>query len=68
MKNGLRKWSVVGVVILVGTSFRVANLISGAEFVQLVSTVVVAFVGGNATEHFCGAFARNRPDNPDEGK
>jgi hypothetical protein len=64
--KGYRKWSIIAGVIVVGVVFRLANLLSGAEFVTLIQTTVVAFVSGNGVEHACTYFApANQPDNPD---
>lgn len=49
--NGFRKWTVMAAVLAVGVIFRIVGFVSGAEFVELLSTTAVAFFGTNAAEH-----------------
>lgn len=50
--SGFRKFIVMVVLIIVGIVFRVADLLNGAEFVNLLSGTVIAFFSANTVEHF----------------
>ena len=49
--NGFRKFTVMLIIITTGIVFRVINYISGAEFVDLVKSSVVAYMAFNGLEH-----------------
>ena len=51
MIRGLRKWSIMMVIIIVGIIFRVVELINGVEFVSLLKGIGVAFMASNAVEY-----------------
>ena len=60
--KGLRKWSIMMIVIIVGIIFRVTALISGLEFVGLIKGVAVAFMASNAIEHVREALVKKKED------
>lgn len=49
--KGLRKWSIMILIICIGVTFRVMSLINGVEFVALIKGVGVAFMASNAVEY-----------------
>jgi hypothetical protein len=49
--RGLRKWSIMVVIILIGIVFRVMGYVNGVEFVSLLKGIGVAFMASNAIEH-----------------
>lgn len=53
--NGLRKWSIMAGLITLGAAFRIVGLLTGAEMVDLLKAVGVAFMASNAIEHSIGA-------------
>lgn len=60
--KGLRKWSIMMVIITVGVIFLVNGLISGIEFVALIKGTAVAFMTSNAVEHVKDAFIKKKED------
>lgn len=73
---GYRKFIVMLILLTIGITFRIENLIDGAQMVDLLKEVAIVFVGGNAAEHAANvakswitvkhkAEAATRPDNPD---
>ena len=59
---GLRKWSIMMVIITIGVIFLTNGLLSGAEFVALIKGVAIAFMGSNAAEHIKYMFAKKKED------
>jgi len=49
--KGLRKWSIMLLIIIVGVIFRIYNLVNGTEFVTLIVNSSIAFFGANIVEH-----------------
>lgn len=48
---GFRKFSVMLLLILIGVVFLVIGLLSGDNFVDLLSSTAIAFFGANVAEH-----------------
>jgi|TARA_R110000851_G_scaffold293070_6_gene447642 hypothetical protein len=48
---GFRKVTVMLLLIGIGVSFRLADLINGAEFVELLKVTGAAFFASNVGEH-----------------
>lgn len=48
---GFRKFLLMLVVAIIGVVFRIKGLINGAEMVDLIKTVAIAFMGANGVEH-----------------
>lgn len=48
--QGLRKWSVMVLIIAISVIFRLIGMINGVEFVALLKGVGVAFMASNAVE------------------
>lgn len=48
--RGIRKWSVMVIIIVIGVGFRICDLLTGVEFVALIKGVAVAFMASNAIE------------------
>lgn len=49
--HGFRKLTVMLLLIVCGVAFRISDLITGAEFVDLLRYTGVAFFAGNSVEH-----------------
>lgn len=49
--RGIRKWSVMIALIIVGIVFRVLGLLNGVEFVALLKDASIAFMASNAIEY-----------------
>jgi hypothetical protein len=49
--SGLRKFTIMFVVLAVASGFRIAELLSGTEFIDLVKVTVVSYMSTNAAEH-----------------
>lgn len=49
--NGFRKFTMMVAILFIGILFRMWNFVTGAEFVELISTTAIAFFGTNAAEH-----------------
>ena len=49
--KGMRKWSIMLLILVVGIIFRITELLTGVEFVALIKGVGVAFMASNAVEH-----------------
>src|SRR5690242_561502 len=52
---GFRKFFLMLFVMIVAVSFRLNDLINGAEMVDLIKHVAIAFMGANGVEHIVGA-------------
>jgi len=48
---GFRKFLLMLLLFIVGITFRLADLVSGAEMVDLFKTTTIAFMGANGVEH-----------------
>ena len=53
--SGFRKFAIMFLLIIVGIIFRIFNLLTGAEFVDLLSATAVAFMSANGIEHMTKA-------------
>lgn len=60
--KGLRKWSIMMIIITVGVIFLTKGLITGVEFVNLIKGVAIAFMSSNAIEHVKDAFSKKKED------
>ena len=49
--RGLRKWSIMILIILISTTLRIIGMLTGLEMVSLIKDVAVAFMASNAIEH-----------------
>jgi hypothetical protein len=49
--TGFRKFSVMLILISIGVSFRLTNLINGSEMVELLKVTGAAFFAANLVEH-----------------
>jgi len=56
--KGLRKWSIMMVIIAIGVVFLVNGMLTGVEFVALIKGVAIAFMSSNAVEHVKDVFAK----------
>lgn len=56
--SGLRKWSIMFLILVIGIFFRIAELLTGAEFVVLIKGVAIAFMSSNALEHVKDMFTK----------
>lgn len=56
--RGLRKWSIMMIIILIGIYFRIEDYINGVEFVSLLKGIGVAFMASNAIEHARSFFSK----------
>lgn len=61
-KNGIRKWSIMLLLVIVGIVFRVTDLLTGVEFVALLKGTAIAFFGSNAVEHIKNAITKKKED------
>jgi hypothetical protein len=48
---GMRKFILMVILYVVGIVFRIQNLLSGAEMVDLFKATTIAFMGANGVEH-----------------
>ena len=60
--KGLRKWSIMFLLVVVGIIFRVTDLLSGVEFVALLKGSAIAFFSSNAVEHIKTAISGKKED------
>lgn len=60
--RGLRKWSIMFILIVVSIVFRMNGLLTGLEFVALLKTSVVAFFASNSIEHVRSIFFKKDED------
>ena len=60
--KGLRKWSIMFLLVVVGIIFRVTELLTGVEFVALLKGTAIAFFSSNAVEHVKAAFTKKKED------
>lgn len=52
---GFRKFLLMLLLYIVGIVFRLNNLVTGAEMVDLFKTTTIAFMGANGVEHLVTA-------------
>ena len=52
---GVRKFSVMILIIVIAVIFRLTDLISGAEMVELLKVTGAAFMASNVGEHIVKA-------------
>ena len=65
--KGLRKWSIMLLLIIIGVVFRLNDLLTGVEFVALLKGTAIAFFSSNAVEHVKSAFkARQKSEDMSE--
>lgn len=57
--KGLRKWSIMMIIIIVGVVFLVNGMLTGVEFVALIKGVAIAFMSSNAIEHVKEVFTKS---------
>ena len=62
---GLRKWSIMILIIAIGTSFRISELLTGVQYVDLIKGVAIAFMSSNAFEHIKDMFG-SKTEKPDK--
>lgn len=53
--NGFRKFTIMMLLIIIGISFRLFDLVSGSEFVDLLKGSAIAFFSFNGVEHLTKA-------------
>lgn len=49
--QGFRKFIIMLLLIVIGIVFRLENLLTGTDFVNLLQGTAVAFMASNAVEH-----------------
>jgi hypothetical protein len=49
--TGFRKFIVMMLLILIGVSFRLTDLVNGSEMVELLKVTGAAFMAANLVEH-----------------
>ena len=57
--KGLRKWSIMFLLVVIAIVFRITDLLSGAEFVTLLKGTAIAFFSSNAIEHVKTVFKKD---------
>jgi ABC-type glucose/galactose transport system permease subunit len=65
----LQKALIMLLLIIIGVTFRVLNLISGSDMVDLLKNTVIAFFAVHATQHIVSTVNsyynnKNAPDDP----
>lgn len=60
--QGLRKWSIMFLLVVVAVIFRITDLLTGLEFVALLKSTAIAFFGSNAVEHAKNVFTKKKED------
>lgn len=60
--KGLRKWSIMFLLVVVGITFRIAGLLTGVEMVALLKGTAIAFFSSNAVEHIKTAITSKKED------
>lgn len=60
--KGLRKWSIMFLLVVIGVVFRVNDLLTGVEFVALLKGTAIAFFSSNAVEHVKTVFEKKKED------
>lgn len=64
--KGLRKWSIMFILIVISIIFRVNGLLTGIEFVALLKGTAIAFFSSNAIEHIKTAVISKKEDMSDD--
>ena len=64
--HGLRKWSIMFLLVVIGVTFRVTDLLSGVEFVALLKGTAIAFFSSNAVEHVKSAIISKKKEDMSE--
>jgi len=49
--TGFRKFLIILIIITIGISFRLCNLINGSEMVELLKVTGASFFAANLVEH-----------------
>ena len=63
--QGYRKWSIMILSLSIGITFLSNGLLSGAEFVDLIKGIGIAFMSANAFEHIKG-MVTNKKENKED--
>lgn len=64
--KGLRKWSIMFLLVVVSIIFRMSGLLTGLEFVALLKGTAIAFFSSNAIEHVKSAFVKKKKEDMSE--
>ena len=64
--KGLRKWSIMFLLVVVAITFRITELLTGVEFVALLKGTAIAFFSSNAVEHIKSAIVAKKEDMSDD--
>ena len=64
--RGLRKWSVMMIILVVGIVFLSMGTLTGVEFVALIKGVAIAFMSSNAVEHIKEVFTKPKKEDMSE--
>lgn len=60
--QGYRKWSIMLITLITGIVLLKHNLITGAEFVDLVKATGVGFMAANSFEHIKGMVSAKKEE------
>ena len=60
--TGLRKWSIMMVIIIIGVLFLASGFLTGVEFVALIKGVGVAFMASNAVERTVESVVKSKKE------
>lgn len=60
--KGLRKWTIMMIIIIIGVIFLVNGTLTGVEFVSLIKGIAIAFMSSNAVEHVKDMFTKKKED------
>lgn len=60
--KGLRKWSIMIIIIIIGVTFLINGMLNGVEFVALIKGIGVAFMASNAIERTIEAIKGKKED------
>ncbi len=61
--KGLRKWSIMFLLVVISIIFRINGLLTGLEFVALLKGTAIAFFSSNAVEHIKAALTSKNKEN-----
>ena len=64
--QGLRKWSIMFLLVVIGVTFRITDLLTGVEFVALLKGTAIAFFSSNAVEHIKSAVVAKKKEDMSE--
>jgi hypothetical protein len=56
--NGLRKWSIMFLLIAIAVLFKLTDELNGVEFVSLLKGSAIAFFGANSIEYIGKRWAK----------